>query len=453
MTGTVVVREFAKLTTCQVEPSLDRATVSKSAFDWLCRLASQFRASGAELLQVEGAQWLRLDSFVGILETPCGTTLEILPKHHDADSSKEVSRALLVRMIQASLDLPTREVGTADIALFQAPLSEWLSRQFLQALEHLIKCGMKFDYLRIEEEQRHLRGQLDVVRQLRQTPDRSHYFHTRHDVFSLDFAENRLIKSALLLVAKSTKEAANWRLSHELLQVLAEIPASRRFRLDFKAWRHGQLMAHYAPILPWCQLVLGQHLPIAVQGQWHGMSILFPMEKLFERFVEAALRRDMPKTVQITSQSREAYVCQHNGRGFFQLRPDLLMEYRGRRVVLDTKWKRLNEQDLDKKYNISQSDFYQLFAYGHKYIREDQAEKELVLIYPKSATFTAPLEPFSFSPNMTMWVLPFEMGIKAGDEKLILPDRMHLTQALVVSGAMGVSLAGKVPVGESNRCV
>lgn len=55
---------------------------------------------------------------------------------------------------------------------------------------------MKFDYLRVEEEQRNLRGQLDVIRQLRQPPDRSHYFHTRHDVYSLDSPENRLINGS-----------------------------------------------------------------------------------------------------------------------------------------------------------------------------------------------------------------------------------------------------------------
>lgn len=125
MKKAVVVREYARLTTGQLEhPSLDRATVTKSVFDYLCRLAGQFRASGAQLLEVEGSQWLRLDNFVGILETPCGTTLEILPKHHDAESSEEASRALLARMIQAALDLPARQVGSADIALFRAPLSE-----------------------------------------------------------------------------------------------------------------------------------------------------------------------------------------------------------------------------------------------------------------------------------------------------------------------------------------
>lgn len=430
MKDPIVVREYAKLTTCPVEPSLDRATVPKSAFDYLCRLAGQFRASGAHLLEVEGGQWLRLDNFVGILETPCGTTLEILPKYMDADGDKGEARALLARMIQAALDLPARHVGPADLALFSAPLSEWVRRQFLLTLEHLVKRGMKFDYLRVEEEQRHLRGQLDLVRQLRQTPDRSHYFHTRHDVFSLDFPENRLIRTALERVATSTREPRNWRLSHELLQVLAEVPTSRNVPMDFKAWRGGRLMAHYAHILPWCQLVLGQHLPLAVQGDWHGMSLLFPMEKLFERFVEAALRRDLPKGVCLTAQSRETHLCQHEGKGFFQLRPDLVVEYDGQRVVLDAKWKRLNASARNKKYDIAQSDFYQLFAYGHKYIEANQPHKELILIYPKTATFSTPLPPFIFSPGMTLWVLPFELGTKVGEEQLIVPAAMTLGHAL-----------------------
>ena len=429
MTTLVVVREYARLTTGSVEnPSLDRANVTKSAFDYLCRLAGQFRANGAQLLEVEGSQWLRLDNFVGILETPCGTTLEILPKHHDAESSEEASRALLARMIQAALDLPTRQVGSADIALFRAPLSEWVRRQFLESLEHLVKRGMKFDYLKVEEEQRNLRGQLDVVRQLRQPPDRSHYFHTRHDVYSLDFPENRLIKSALSLVAKSTQDATNWRLSHELLQLLAEVPSSRAYAGDFKAWRTGRLMAHYVPILPWCQLVLGQHLPLAMQGQWYGISMMFPMEKLFERFVEAAIRRALPHSTRIRTQARDTYLCQHNGAGFFQLKPDFLIEHESERMILDAKWKRLDTSAQGNKYGIAQSDFYQLFAYGHKYISPSQEHKELALIYPKTSTFVKPLPPFTFTSGMTLWVLPFELGLWAKEERLIFAPEMRLAQ-------------------------
>lgn len=441
----MVVREFAKLTTCEVVTTLDQATVSSSAFAYLCQLAGKFRAGGAQLLEVEGTQWLRLDNYVGILETPCGTTLEILPKHCEGPSTAKALRALLVRMIHSALDLPARDAGPAHLTLFDAPLSEWVRRQFLLELELLVKRGIKFDYSRVEEEQRHLRGQLDVVRQLRQSPDRRHYFHTRHDVFSPDFVENRLLKAALERVAHTTQDPFNWRMSHELLQVLAEVPASRAYREDFIQWRGGRLLAKYSAVRPWCQLVLGQQLPLAVQGEWHGISLLFPMEKLFERFVGAALRSSLPACVRIAAQSRSAHLCEHAGEGFFHLRPDFVVERGGTRYVLDAKWKLLQQTAREKRYGIAQGDFYQLFAYGHKYIDPRQAKKELVLIYPQTSSFVAPLEPFNFEPGMTLWVVPFALGEIAGQERLILSPQMELAKNQILPGLLDSQVAAFIP--------
>ena len=100
-------------------------------------------------------------------------------------------------MLQAILNLPApREVGVADVVQFKRPLHEWVIAQFLAELDVLIKRGIRFDYQRIEEEQRYLRGQLNVVGQMRQPPGRQHIFQIRHDVFLPDRPENRLIKAA-----------------------------------------------------------------------------------------------------------------------------------------------------------------------------------------------------------------------------------------------------------------
>lgn len=216
----VTIREYARLTTAEVEPSLDLAQVSQSAFDWLCELSAGFSRGGATLLQVDGRQTLKWDSYVGVLETPCGTRLEILPKHHEQGDCVLKGRQLLRKLIQHSLQLKPREASLASLELFKAPLSEWVMAQFLAELDLLVKRGVRFDYQRIEEEQRFLRGQLNVVAQMRQPPGRQHHFQIRHDVFLPDRAENRLLKLALEQVAKSTQDAANWRLANELRTML-----------------------------------------------------------------------------------------------------------------------------------------------------------------------------------------------------------------------------------------
>ncbi|UCO96402.1 McrC family protein [Metapseudomonas lalkuanensis] len=426
----ITIREYARLTTDKVETSLDLARVSPSAFDWLCELSGSFNRSGAPLLQVDGQRALKWDSYVGVVETPCGTRLEILPKHHEQGDCLVKGRQLLRKLIQSALQLKPRETSVASLELFDKSLSEWVMGQFLAELDLLVKRGVRFDYQRIEEEQRFLRGQLNVVAQMRQPPGRQHHFQIRHDVFLPDRAENRLLKLALEQVAKSTKDAANWRLANELRAMLAEVPASRQVSEDLRAWSRDRLMAHYQAIKPWCELILNQQMPIAVSGEWRGMSLLFPMERLFECYVEGWLRQKLLPSAHLKAQSASQYLCAHSSDRMFCLKPDLLIDTAEQRWILDTKWKRVDARKPEKNYDLSQSDFYQLFAYGHKY-RNETGVPKLVLIYPYWSGLKEALPVFDYGQGMSLWVLPFSLDddgclIDAGTANIPLLGR-HCT--------------------------
>jgi 5-methylcytosine-specific restriction enzyme subunit McrC len=413
--GVITLVEHGCLTTAASTETLDERAIDQAAFDWLAQATVQGPNGAVPLFRRDGSRRLRVGNHVGVVETPGGTVVEILPKHHDDMMSVAGTRRLLGRMIEAALDLPAREVGEAHLSLFDAPLSEWVARRFLDTLDRLVKRGLRSDYLRVEEEERYLRGQLDLSAQLRQPPGRAHRFRIRHDVFSPDRPENRLLKSALALIGSRTRNPTSWRLARELLVVLRELPPSANPTDDFKRWRSDRLMAHYEPVRPWCELVLGRRTPLSVPGHWRGISMLFPMEKLFERYVEAALRRSLPSNAVLTSQAASRYLCQYEEKGFFQLRPDLSLTLGDRRWILDAKWKRLDASDRDNRFGLSQSDFYQMFAYGQKYL---DGVGDLVLIYPRISRFSSFLGPFGFSDSMRLWALPFDLDAR----RLCVPD-------------------------------
>jgi 5-methylcytosine-specific restriction enzyme subunit McrC len=415
----VSVREYARLTTEPCEPSLDRAQVSASAFDYLCQLNASFSNGGARLVQIEGRRWLRLDNHVGVLQTPCGTTLEILPKHQEHGDSLKSCRALLRKMIQALLDLPRREAGQADLDRFDAPLTEWVMRCFLDELDLVVKRGVRFDYQRVSDELPFLRGQLNVMAQLRRPPGKAHHFQVQHDLFVPDRPENRLLKLALDRVRQSTADPDNWRLAQELSTRLADIPPSNRVREDFRAWGTDRLLAHYRTVKPWCELIINRSMPMALLGEQAGLSLLFPMEKLFEHYVARWLRRSLPPEVRLAVQASRHSLCIHEGKPIFQLEPDLLLSRGVQRWVLDTKWKRVDESMREEKYGLSQSDFYQMFAYGTKYMG---GEGHMALIYPRSTMFHQALPPFFFSPELQLHVLPFDLDreVLVGWESLMI---------------------------------
>lgn len=120
----------------------------------------------------------------------------------------------------------------------------------------------------------------------------------------------------------------------------------------------------------------------------------------------------------------------HDGDKMFRLEPDLLLESTNQKWVLDTKWKKLDAADRGNKYGLSQGDFYQLYAYGKKYLA-GQATSELVLIYPATESFSKSLPVFDYGDGMKLWVLPFDLTdqVLVDSEQTTLPIRLHAVQS------------------------
>jgi len=222
---------------------------------------------------------------------------------------------------------------------------------------------------------------------------------------------------------QSTRHGGQSDESSALRAMLAEVPSSKQVSQDLRAWSRDRLMAHYQAIKPWCELILNQQMPIAVSGEWRGMSLLFPMEKLFEKYVEGWLRRFLVPGARLTAQASRHSLCEQGGRDMFRLEPDLLLERDQQAWVLDAKWKRLDGADRLSKYCLSQADFYQLFAYGQKYLA---GRGEMALIYPATAQFSKRLEPFDFSPGLRLWVLPFDLD----NDELLASEVVDFTRCL-----------------------
>lgn len=425
MSGTTItVREYARLTTASCPASLDAHTVSPTAFDWLCGLQSRLQKGGASLLEVQGRKWLRLDSLVGVVQTPCGTTLEVLPKTFADEDDVHSSRKLLRKMVEALLDLPGKEASTATLERFDVPLTEWVMAQFVQQLQQLMQQGLRSDYVRLEEELPFLRGQLNTTAQMRQPLARAHLFHVRHDVFSPDQAANRLLRLALERVRKATAQPLTWRMANELSHRLTEVPPSRQPGQDWRAWSTGRLMARYQSIRPWCELVLGESMPLALRGESSGVSLLFSMEKLFESYVTRALHRQMASGFSLKPQPRQHFLAKHQNANMFQLQPDLLVHGQaGPVTVLDCKWKRVDQSQSDgtSKYGIQQSDMYQMLAYGSTYL---QGKGEMYLVYPRWKRFLHALPEFKLPGTLRLHVVPFDLD----NDKLLLAQSAAFLQ-------------------------
>lgn len=412
----IQVREYALLTCDNSQPaSMDLGIVSEATFSWLEQLQHKWRGS-SQILSREGKRFLRLGNYVGYLQSPNGESIEILPKTTLEASAEVVPlRQLLRRMLSASLGITPREANQAALQRSDQPLHEWIISEFLRHLADLVRKGLRFDYhLNEDEHSAFIRGQLNVTAQMRMPPGRGTRFHVRYAEFSPQRIENRLLRTALDWALKMARQGQSWRqansLSHQLEDILPICGSTTQL---MRQWSDGKYLFGYRAIKPWCQLILEQMNPDFQLGSHQGISLLFPMEKLYEGWVGCGLAGALHHDYQLIEQTKSQYLLEHvpvgekSSQRWFLLKPDFLITG-GQTVVLDAKWKLLDSRadDSQRKYEISQPDLYQMFAYGQKYLR---GKGNMMLIYPRHQYFATSLPVFRFDEDLSLWCVPFDL--------------------------------------------
>ncbi|MCG9582952.1 McrC family protein [Vibrio tubiashii] len=358
---------------------------------------------------------LQVINYVGVLETPCGIRIEILPKISDKQD-RQVATKVLLKMLSTVYKLNLHRFESAALQTLNRPLFEVLIGYFLNEVSVVIKKGIRSQYTRVQARKPYLKGQLQTSRQINQRPGCLNRFHISYDEFSPDRAENRLIRSALNQVMKWSKNSDNLRLGSELQFALDDIPCSPNYALDFRQWSKDRSLIHYRDVKPWCELILSYQSPVSLSGLHNGISMLFPMENLFERYVAIKLGQSLPDSLRLKIQASSCSLVAHTPRSgksqeWFRLKPDIVVSDKSSLeplYVVDTKWKRIHEKQATakQKYGISQSDMYQMFAYGQNYLGGSGL---VYLIYPAYEHFNEPLPPFRFDNRLSVKAIPYDL--------------------------------------------
>jgi len=408
------IREFGFLSESGEDNGLDHRKVPGAVYRELRKhaLGEVEQESGDQFLRLKsrrGVECVQVRNYVGLIQTSSGYQIEILPKTSNDAQAPDSARKLLWRMLQAVHDIQNIQAGSASLELLNHSWLEVLIQWVLNEISRLVRRGICSGYVRRPEQSRFLKGQLQISRQLRLEPWKQDRFCVSYDQYLPDRAENRLIHSALKKLSRWTRLPDNQRLCNELLFVFADIPQSSNIKEDLGLWSDRRDMAHYQPLRPWVELILDEESPQFATGQWQGFSLLFPMEKLFEKYVARKIASQTKTGYSLRRQIQDKYLVTHKGKPMFQLKPDLAIK-KGAQVcaVLDTKWKLIDQSASDRKskYNIRQTDMYQLYAYGQKYL---DGEGDLFLIYPRHDKFSAPLPVFEFGGGLNLWVAPFDL--------------------------------------------
>ena len=320
----------------------------------------------------KGVKVIKPQNYVGVINIDNKVQIEILPKIDISDENK--LRNLFLKMLSCLKEFKGKSFKNAQLNDSKLPIYEVFIQMYLNEVQELLKKGLKSDYLTIEGNLTFFKGKFLINQHLKHNIIRKDRFYMAYDEFHINRPENRLIKTALLKLNKISSNGKNQLLAKRLLAEFEMVNQSTNIDKDFSLVKKDRNAQAYQSLMTWSKVFLKNKSFSTFKGTENVNALLFPMEKIFEAYVAKQLKIKFPEW-NVETQKDDKYLFDNPKT--FGLMPDIYMSKGASAIVLDTKWKKLN-QDESKNYGISQADMYQMYAYAYKYDVEN-----IILIYPK----------------------------------------------------------------------
>ncbi len=364
------------------------------SFDWEdrhLRFLERLRAiEGAEVLSAtiyRGKRVIKAHHYVGTVRLG-KDTFTILPKiDYGEDRILSATRNLLFLLEQAGY-IPTFRQDLAPLLRSGRDWFELLTRIFATELLQQWQRGPHRHYQQIEDDINTLRGKWRISDQLRQTAT-DHKFAVIYDEFTEDNNLSRVFRFVTEQLWMRTRDDVNRRLLGESRQWLDPVTLLPNLNIASASGSLiNRLNDRFEPLLNLSRLFLSRQSFELTAGDLQTFAFVFDMNHLFEMFIINFIRRHrttiLPQPLQDCSlhpqakrYSRHLAVAE-NGRSVFRLKPDLVFRRESLYpLLLDTKYKKLSAKEV--RLGVKQSDFYQMFAYVHRY-----HSSQVVLLYPQT---------------------------------------------------------------------
>ena len=337
-----------------------------------------------------GGKFIQAKSYVGVLQTKSGLTIEILPKIADKNDA-ERSKTVFIKMLRMLKNFPSKSSNLANLKTQNLPLLEIFISMFLCELEALVKKGIKSDYVTLEENLNFSKGKLNINEQIKRNSIHKERFYVGYSEFLSDIKINSIIKTTLKFLYKKSNSSKNQQKIRELLFIFDEVSECEDYKNFFAKLVINRQVKHYEQTLLWCKIFLLGNTFTPHKGDDLGFALLFDMNALFESYVGNFIKKSFPGTI---LQHSEKHLIEEPKS--FKLRPDIFLKGK---FIADTKWKIISSRD-----DISQADLYQLYAYGKKYNCG-----KLHLIYPKIDGIKQESMNFKYDDEIRLEILYFNL--------------------------------------------
>jgi 5-methylcytosine-specific restriction enzyme subunit McrC len=365
----------------ELESLLDAIWSSRSSQSWYEQEAQSRSEAQPFLRYLYKTGELKSNNYVGVVYLN-GQQINLLPKIFYQGPARESGSDVAAMHCHVLwwLSYCTRirfphyasTLGTMNSNFFEV-----LIYLFARYTRHLLQSSLYQQYQNESSEVSFIKGRVDQTRyiQTNLSTGRWHKINCEYDIFTIDNNFNRIVKCVAKMLLGVTTDSENRKNLREIVFILDEVADVRCTAEQCLGIRFNPMQSAFATVRDYCYLFLKNSVSFSYKNDLQLFAFLLPMEYVFEDFIAGFISREVAG-VTLTRQSSAIHLDTDKN---YALRPDLILEVAGKRIIADTKYKIIYADATDPKKGISQADLYQMVAYAVRYTID-----RVVLFYPDS---------------------------------------------------------------------
>ncbi len=298
-------------------------------------------------------------------------SIEIFPKISDINEV-EKSCEILYKMLEVVYDVPIKNGINAKAKLIQNGLIEIFITNYIEYVKKYIQSGPILDYKKNIKNLKAVKGNIIFSAQINHNAINLTKFMCKYSKMDMDNKYNQIIKLTLVKMRNLSRNNKNKKIIQELLQAFDSVKLN--INLDYKNIHVDKTHYRLKDIITLSQLFLDNYSASLTYGNYNIVSLLFDMNKLFEKYIYTQLKKIYKQN--ICYQYSKEFLLKDVKTGIkkVNLKPDMYLKLENFNIVIDTKWKRMDNT------SIKESDAYQMNAY----LSVLNNTKKCIVIYPQS---------------------------------------------------------------------
>lgn len=306
---------------------------------------------------------LRAGGYVGAMVFKDGSQVELLPMLNakDKQGNELSNKRILLNMLKSMRTIPLTNYNLNSRAAENLNIFETFILAFINEVYGIVKNGLKQCYTPYINNENFLKGKVIYAKHATKNFAHKDKFFVQYDVFTINRAENRLIKSTLKYLRNITSSARSRNRLDSLIANFDGVDYSTNYRGDFAATVMDRNMLGYKNALRWAEIFLLSRYVTVTTGRNVAYAVIFTTGELFDSYTVYSLGKMLDNQRYKAEIQKKHYPMLNKPmpRDNAQALAVMTLRETGLRVVFDSKWQELNTDDPN--CGIYQTDIYDLY--------------------------------------------------------------------------------------------